>query len=415
MYRESRIEWLGSLPTGWEEKPLKALLFESKEKNNPIKTDFILSVTKDRGVIPYSEKGQLGNNKSDEIGRYKIVMPNDLVVNKMNIVIGSLGISKYHGALSQVYLIFRPHKDVNIRYYEYIFRNQQFYKYTRKYTTGIMELRESLNDLYFKNTYLPVPPLEEQNKIANFLDEKVAKIDKILLQERKKLLALKEVKYKVLNEIIEEHCKSYGNEIDVSLGYIARLGSGTTPDSRTKSYYAENNIDGFHWLQTGDLTNADVFTTKKYITESARIKNGLKIYSSGSLVIAMYGATIGKLGIPQFNFTCNQACCVITPRKNVNKYYLKYYLEINSKKLIQMSVGGGQPNISQQILKKFKIKLPPLNNQNEIVKSIELKLNKFNNLEETSLKYISKLEEYKKVLINDAVTGKVKIGDEYVK
>lgn len=415
MYRESRIKWLESLPTEWDEKPLKALLFESKEKNDPIKTDFILSVTKDRGVIPYSEKGQLGNNKSDEIDRYKIVMPNDLVVNKMNIVIGSLGISKYYGALSQVYLIFRPQKNVNIRYYEYIFRNQQFYKYTRKYTTGIMELRESLNDLYFKNTYLPVPTLEEQNQIANFLDEKVAKIDKNLKQERKKLATLKEVKFKLFNEIIEEHCKSYGNEIDVSLGYVALFGSGTTPDSRTKSYYAENNIDGFHWLQTGDLTNAEVFTTKKYITESARINSGLKLYSAGSLVIAMYGATIGKLGIPQFNFTCNQACCVIIPKPIVNKYYLKYYLEINNKKLAQMSVGGGQPNISQQILKKIKIKLPPKKNQDDIVKSIEVKLKKFNQLEETSLKYVLTLEEYKKVLINDAVTGKIKIGDEYAK
>ncbi len=175
--KKSKINWIEYIPNNWEEKPLKSLLLESKKKNTNIETKNILSVTKDRGVIPYEEKGQIGNNKSEDIGRYKLVKKNDLVINKMNIVIGSLGISRYSGALSQVYLVYRPKIELDIRYYEYVFRNPKFYKYTKKYTTGIMELRESLNDLYFKNTYLPVPPQNEQIKIANFLDDKINRID----------------------------------------------------------------------------------------------------------------------------------------------------------------------------------------------------------------------------------------------
>ena len=112
---------------GWEIIPIRAIFQERKERNNGPKTDFVLSVTKDRGVIPYDEKGAIGNNKSDDIERYKVVYSNDLVINKMNVIIGSLGLSKYYGALSQVYIILRPKSTkFNINYFEYDFFKLSF-------------------------------------------------------------------------------------------------------------------------------------------------------------------------------------------------------------------------------------------------------------------------------------------------
>ena len=106
-YKDSGIEWSGMVPENWGALPIRAIFEERNEKNEGRKTEFILSVTKDRGVIPYDEKGAIGNNKSEDIERYKLVYPNDFVINKMNVVIGSLGMSKYFGAFSQVYLVYK--------------------------------------------------------------------------------------------------------------------------------------------------------------------------------------------------------------------------------------------------------------------------------------------------------------------
>ena len=120
-YTDSDNDYSGKVPIDWGLVPIRAIFEERNEKNDGPVTEHILSVTRDRGVIPYDEKGAIGNNKSEDIERYKLVYENDLVINKMNVVIGSLGLSKYFGALSQVYIVLRPKSNrFSIRYYAYI-------------------------------------------------------------------------------------------------------------------------------------------------------------------------------------------------------------------------------------------------------------------------------------------------------
>lgn len=136
-YRDTLVEFSESLPKDWDEVPIRAIFEERNEKNLGPRTDFILSVTRDRGVIPYDEKGAIGNNKSEDIERYKVVHENDLVINKMNVVIGSLGLSKYYGALSQVYIVLKPKTEMfDIRFYTYLFKNEPFYRSLIRYCTG---------------------------------------------------------------------------------------------------------------------------------------------------------------------------------------------------------------------------------------------------------------------------------------
>lgn len=97
VYKPSGIEWLGEIPKHWEIKPLQAIFNQRNEQNNNLKFQTILSLVKDVGVIPYEEKGNVGNKAKDDLQGYKIARVNDLVLNKMNAVIGSLGVSKYDG------------------------------------------------------------------------------------------------------------------------------------------------------------------------------------------------------------------------------------------------------------------------------------------------------------------------------
>ncbi|HCC82356.1 MAG TPA: hypothetical protein DEQ25_14240 [Methylophaga sp.] len=123
----------------------------------------------------------------------------------MNVVIGSLGLSKYFGALSQVYIVLRPKtKSFNIRYYAYLFHNEPFYKSLIRYCTGIMELRESLNKEQFKQLYLPFPTFEEQTLIANFLDKKTAQIDEAIAIKEQQINLLKERKQIIIQQAVTQ-------------------------------------------------------------------------------------------------------------------------------------------------------------------------------------------------------------------
>ncbi len=142
------------------------------------------------------------------------------------------------------------------------------------------------------------------------------------------------------------------------------IGSGTTPTSGSNKYYCD---EGINWLQTGDLNDGQIIETSKKITELA-IKDfsSLRLYPKASIVIAMYGATIGKLGILNIQTTTNQACCVLPNSKGINQNFGFYAYRAGRQSLINSAYGGGQPNISQETIKSFRIALPPLAEQQAI-------------------------------------------------
>lgn len=165
-------------------------------------TSNILSVMKDIGVINHRDKGNVGNKMAEDITNYKLVYPNDIVVNKMNVMIGSVGISKEYGALSVVYIILVTKKDSYAKYYDYFFRMKAFQRSLRRIATGILEIREAVNMTLFMQEMMTKPPYEEQVKIANYLDEKTTKIDLIVQTIGKKIEVLKEFRKTLINDVI---------------------------------------------------------------------------------------------------------------------------------------------------------------------------------------------------------------------
>ena len=125
--KDSGIEWIGEIPEEWKIKRLKALLVERNQKNDNLKTKFILSLGVNYGVVPYSEKEGGGNKAKENLKDYKVAYPGDIVMNSMNIISGSVGISNYMGCVSPVYYMFYPrNNDVNINYYHYLFQTKAF-------------------------------------------------------------------------------------------------------------------------------------------------------------------------------------------------------------------------------------------------------------------------------------------------
>lgn len=193
----------------------------------------------------------------------------------------------------------------------------------------------------------------------------------------------------------------------VRLGDIGRWGSGSTPLRSNPSYYGGD----IPWLKTGELKDGFISESNENITQLALDENSMKLNPVGSVLIAMYGATIGKLGILSFEAATNQACCACIPFAGINKKFLFYYLMCERNTFIGSAEGGAQPNISRQKIVQFRFVLPPLEEQIRIVEKIDELFNKvdqYNILEQqiTSLNNVFPVNMEKSIL-QHAMQGKL--------
>ena len=181
-----------------------------------------------------------------------------------------------------------------------------------------------------------------------------------------------------------------------------KIGSGTTPKSTLSKYYDNGSIN---WLNTGDLNDGYIKQTTKKITPIAIEENStLKTYPIDSVVVALYGATIGKLGHLQIETTTNQACCVLSESKKISQRFLFYLFTASREFIISKSYGGGQPNISQDLIKQLYIPAPIIKEQTQIAKYLDYQTGLIDQIIERKELLIKKLKEQRQAIINEAVT-----------
>jgi len=181
-----------------------------------------------------------------------------------------------------------------------------------------------------------------------------------------------------------------------------RIGSGTTPESGNPLYYENGTIN---WLNTGDLNDGTLNSCAKKVTAKAlEDYSTLKTFPSGSLVMAMYGATIGKTSIINFDTTTNQACCVFCEGEIIDVKFLQFWFIGNKEHIINLAIGGGQPNISQNILKDVRVSCPSFNEQTQIANYLDHKTTQIDTLIAKKEQFISLLQEERTAVINQAVT-----------
>ena len=217
-----------------------------------------------------------------------------------------------------------------------------------------------------------------------------AEIEK-MTQHKKRLLRSKEIKREKDLPIISDEEKPYDvpeNWAWQRVGNIGSWSAGATP-SRTNPEYYGGSVP---WLKTGDLTDGYVSEVPEYISELALQKTSVRLNPTGSVLMAMYGATIGKLGILEVPMTTNQACCACIPFDGLYNKYLFYFLMGNRKNFIKMGEGGAQPNISKDKIVNYPIAIPPLAEQKRIVAKIEELLPMIDRYEQAW----SKLEDFNK-------------------
>ena len=267
-----------------------------------------------------------------------------------------------------------------------------------------------MNALQLKNSILQeaiqgrLVPQDPNDEPASTLLARIRKEKEKLVKEGKlKKSALKEVPFSEDEKPFEipnswEWCK---------LGWIGDWGAGATPAKGNPDFYNNGTIP---WLRTGELNNGFVYDSEIKVTLKALEKCSLRMCEVGDVLIAMYGATIGKVAIAGIKLTTNQACCACTPHFVYNKY-LMYYLMASKNTFIEMGEGGAQPNISREKIVAFPFALPPLAEQHRIVAKIEellSKVEKYGKAQENLDKLNGELpEKLRKSILQEAIEGRL--------
>ncbi|EAI8782781.1 restriction endonuclease subunit S [Campylobacter upsaliensis] len=413
-YKPSSIKWLGEIPQSWEIKPLQAIFNQRNEQNNNLEFQTILSLVKDVGVIPYEEKGNVGNKAKDDLQGYKIARVNDLVLNKMNAVIGSLGVSKYNGLVSPIYLVlYIANPNYLITYYSYLFQIKSVQKFLRKFAYGIMEIRESIDYLEFKKMFLPLPPLQEQKEIAEFLDKKCEKIQNYIDKKQKLITLLQEKKQALINEVVT---KGLNPNIEFKNSGIAYLGliphhweiKKLKHICKINPQTNETLPNNFVYIDLesvakGQLLKEQTINKEQAPSRAQRILQKQDIlfqlvrpYQRNNYIFNKNGDYVASTGYAQ-----------IRTKECVNFVY--YALLENSfvERVILKSTGSNYPAITSNDFADLKIPLPPLQEQKQIANFLDEKCEKINSAIEKTKRQIELIKEYKNTLINEAVCGRV--------
>lgn len=184
---------------------------------------------------------------------------------------------------------------------------------------------------------------------------------------------------------------------------IAQWGSGGAPSRKIPEYYSGN----IPWIKTGELNDDYIFETAEYITAEAISHSSAKLFPVNTVAIAMYGATIGKVGILGIAATTNQACACGVSNPSVNYKYLFYYARSQKDSFIKKGKGGAQPNISQEIIKSHEVPLPPLPEQHRIVDRIESLFAKLDEAKQKAQDALDSFEPRKAAILHKAFTGEL--------
>lgn len=392
------------LPQGWVECELKDI-FDIVTGKTPSKKhpEYF------GGDIPFVKPGDLDKEKfiyyteedslTDEGFKNAPFLPKYSVLVSCIGNLGKKAILGVDGSCNQQINVILPNEYVDYKYlYYYIDKIIPWMEQNASATTVTI-----LNKGKFEQAPFLLPPLNEQKRIVEKIEEEFGKIDEGV--EKLKLVQeqLKQYRQSVLKSAFDGKLYKTTEWESDKLGNIFETSSGGTPKRGNTSYYGGN----IPWLKSGELNNGIVSSADEFITEEGLKNSSAKVFPKGSLLIALYGATVGKLGILDFDSATNQAICCIYQNENYNKNFLFYYLLFKKEYLVNQGKGGAQPNISQEIVKALIVPIPTLDEQKQIVKEIEKRFEVADEVERVIAENLEKAEQLKQSILKKAFEGRL--------
>lgn len=420
--KDSGIEWIGAIPQDWKTDRLQWHLKEINVSNNPIQTKNILSLTIEAGVIPYAEKGNQGNKAKEDYSQYKIALPDTLVINSMNVIIGAVGISQYFGCVSPVYYVFEPIEGTDLRYIYYLFTNTGFQKEMRKYAKGILEIRLRISSNDMLKRIVPSPPFKEQQRIADYLDKMCAEIDAVLEKTRASIEEYKKLKQAVITQAVTKGIRGDRPMKNSGIEWIGEIPAEWTASkikyctefapSCNTSHLSEDSLVTFtpmECIKNGYFENREA--------HFSALSSSYTQYQDGDIVFAKVTPCFenGNIAIMQglsagVGFGSSELF-VIRPQ-SINTEFIFYYLQNDIFKqyaCATMTGTGGLKRVSPTFVRNYSVFIPCNEEQLEIVRYLNEKCSGIEVLIAKKQQYLTEIENYKKSLIYEYVTGKKEV------
>lgn len=401
-YKDSGVDWLGEIPNDWDVCKLKFLLDEVNVRSKSGNEE-LLSLSKYQGIIPKNSLDERSGGASTLVG-YKKVFKETLVINKMQATNGLLAISKIEGITSPDYSIYKTKNNeiLDIDYLGFLLTLNLYLSEFKKRVTGVMEgfIRLYTDDLY--EIHSIIPPITQQKKIVNFLNQKTAQIDQAIALKQQQIEKLNEYKQIVIQNAVTKGLNPNAPMKDSGVEWI-----GDIPE-----HWEVKKLKHFGVIKSGDsVINSNL--TDEGLYEVYGGNGFMGFYNKfnidkESIIIGRVGALCGNVRyIKEKKWITDNALIFKLNSKFKDYEYLALVLEAGN--LNRLNTSNAQPLITGTKVVNFSIPIPCEKERCEILDVIKSFSTKYSQAITNYQTQIHRLKEYKNILINQAVTGKIKI------
>lgn len=357
----------------------------------------LLSVSQYEGVTQAKNE-----SRSESLKGYKKVAKDNLVINIMLAWMGGLGVSEYNGIVSPAYCVYGLKKAANPKFMHYLYKTPMYLAEFARHSTGVIPSRWRMYTDDFGQVLTLVPPIDEQDKIVSYLDKVTSKIDEVIAQQQKMIDLLNERKQIIINNAVTKGLNPDAPMKDSGVDWI-----GEIPE-----HWQLIKLKYFCSMKSGEnLTSNQIEEYGKYKVFGG---NGIRGYFSKYnckgpiLLIGRQGALCGNVHYAEEKIWATDHAIVTQNNVNINIMFLFYLLKCMNLNQYGIQTAA-QPGLSVSTIKNIYGLLPSIDEQSEIVKYLNAKLVEINNTIAYNRGMASLLQERKQIIINDVVTGKVKV------
>lgn len=413
--KDSGIEWVGKIPKEWGLRRAKTLFTQRNSKGNEI--EVLLSPTQKYGVVPQSQlEGVVQVKEDTDLQMFKTVHKGDFVISLRSFQ-GGFEYSLYEGVCSPAYQVFYPTSPICDTYYRYLFKSQSFISKMNNLTVGI---REGKNIQYvdFANSQIPVPPLAEQERIAAFLDAECAEIDTVLEKTRASIEEYKKLKQAVITQAVTKGIRGDRPMKDSGSVWFEEIPYNWVMKRIKYLFHIKKDIAGKEGYTVLSITQRGIQPKDLSKNEGQIAANysQYQLLAPGDFAMNHMDLLTGWVDISKYSGVTSPDYRVFVlddAEKNDSSYYL-YLMQMCYFNRIFYGLGQGVSGMGRWRLQadkflNFPVVVPPVDEQKEIVSYLNEKCKQLDTLIRNKQQYLTEIENYKKSLIYEYVTGKKEV------
>lgn len=403
------------IPSHWEVKRLGSFFFERKEKVSD-KDYAPLSVTK-QGIFPQLENVAKTNDGDNR----KLVKEGDFVINSRSDRKGSSGVSGLDGSVSLINIVLQPRKVLFGPFCNYLLKSYGFIEENYRNGRGIVADLWTTRYDEMKMIKVAMPSFEEQKNISSYLDVATSKIDKAIAMQQKMIDLLNERKQIIIQNAVtkglDENVEMKDSGVEwigmipkhweiLKLKRCASIKTGTTPPTNERKYFDGGRIS---WFTPGDLNDLHLKFASKTITQKAIDDKVGRLFPAKTIYFVGIGATVAKVSACDFAASSNQQINAIICNESLDYIFATYVLKSEQEFIRNMANYVTLPIINQSDTGLIDMIVPPKSEQQAIVAYLGKEMQRFDSAISNCQRQITLLQERKQIIINEVVTGKVKV------